>query len=57
MNNRYGLDVNYHTNFLKQLVRDMDNYTKQEYARSLLRMVAVTSPETMQEAEFTKKLK
>jgi hypothetical protein len=50
--NSFGLDVGYHSKYLKQLIRDMDNYTPEEYARSLLRMVNVTASEIMSEPEF-----
>lgn len=50
--NRFGLDVNYHSGVLKQVLRGIENYTPEEYARALLRMVNVTAPVVMQEKEF-----
>ena len=52
MENRYGLDASYHKGKLKQIVRDIDNYHPDEFARSLLRLVVVASPVVMAEPEF-----
>jgi hypothetical protein len=46
------IDVAYHRNYLNQIVRDLDNYNDDEYARALLRMVNITSPKVMLEKEF-----
>lgn len=52
--NRFGLDVNYHQPNLRMLADRIDNYTPQEYARTLLRLVVASSPIVMSESEFTK---
>ena len=54
MANEYGLDTRYHTGKLEILMRDIDRYTPDEFARTLLRLVGVASPITMAESEFNK---
>ena len=46
------LDRNYHAKNLKRLLRDLDNYTADEYSRALLRLVCVADPIVMTEREF-----
>lgn len=50
--NRYGVDRDYFTKKLEILIRDMDNYTPAELARSLGRLAMTADSETMQESEF-----
>tara|TARA_R110001583_G_scaffold155783_6_gene307462 strand:+ start:161 stop:514 length:354 start_codon:yes stop_codon:yes gene_type:complete len=50
--NRHGLDSSYFKLKLGELTRDADNYTPDEMARALLRLVCVASPVVMTESEF-----
>ena len=47
------LDKHYHEKNLKIILRDIKNYTPDEYARALLRLVCVADPIVMTEPEFT----
>lgn len=53
MTNEYGLDVGYFKRYFKLLLRDADNYTPAEMARSLARMSVVADEKVLLEPEFT----
>ena len=48
------LDKHYQKKNLKRILRDLENYCPDEYARALLRLVCVVDPIVMTEPEFTK---
>ena len=52
MTNRHGLDVSYFSRKLNQLLRDIDNYTPNEFARVMARMSTVADKTVVLESEF-----
>lgn len=52
--NNYGLDVNYFTEKLSLLIRDMDRYTPAEMARALARLSVAADPAVINEPEFSR---
>ncbi|MCF6459077.1 hypothetical protein [Pseudoalteromonas sp. MMG024] len=52
MANRYGLDASYFTSKLEQLIRDIDNYTPDEFARVMARMSKTADKNVVLEPEF-----
>lgn len=48
------MNTNYHKQKLELILRDIENYTAEEFARELLRQVVVASPITITEPEFNK---
>lgn len=52
LNNRFGLDADYHFRKLAIILRDIENYTPDEYARSLARLVRVADASVLREPEF-----
>ena len=46
--------ADYYKKKLELVIRDINDYTPDEYARQLLRLVAVANPLVMNEDEFTK---
>jgi len=56
MNNRYGVDVSYNKKKLDTIIRDLPNYTSDELARELARLVVVNDPNVLKENEFKRYL-
>lgn len=54
MKNEYGLDVSYFEDKLKQIVRDVKNYTPDEMARALARLSVVADESVLSEKEFAR---
>lgn len=52
MKNEYGLDVSYFRRYFELMVRDVNNYTPSEMARSLARMSIVADEKVIKEDEF-----
>ena len=52
MTNEYGLDVSYFRRYFELMVRDVNNYTPDEMARSLARMSVVADDKVIKESEF-----
>lgn len=50
--NRYGVDAPYFHGKLKLILRDLENYTPAELARSLGRLAVTADSETLREPEF-----
>lgn len=53
MTNAYGLDVSYFKGLLKRLIRDIDNYTPDEFARACTRMATTADDKVLREVEFS----
>lgn len=51
--NRYGVDAPYFHGKLSIILRDIENYTPDELARSLARLVVVADKDVLAESEFT----
>ena len=52
--NEYGLDVNYLSEKLSLLLRDISRYTPSEMSRALVRLSIVADEKVMKEKEFSK---
>lgn len=53
MKNEWGLDTGYFRRYFELMVRDVNNYTPDEMARSLARMSVVADEKVLLESEFT----
>lgn len=51
--NRYGLDVDYFTKKIKLIIRDINNYTPDEFARECARMSVTADKTVVREMEFS----
>ena len=52
MKNRYGLDVSYSKEKINQILRDINNYKPDEFARQLVRIATAANPDVLKEVEF-----
>jgi len=52
MKNEYGLDVSYFKAKIKRIIRDIDRYTPDEFAREMARMSVTADGSVIKEKEF-----
>ncbi len=54
MNNRYGLDTDYFIRKMERIIRDMENYKPDEFAREMARMSRTADDKVLLEPEFAR---
>lgn len=52
MENEYGLDTSYFKSKMERILRDIDRYTPDEFAREMARMAAAADKSVLSEPEF-----